>query len=57
MNEAEIHSNMRHPNIVSLKGIFETKDILVIEMDLCRFGNLNQLLRKRGGCLGDEEAS
>ena len=27
MNEAEIHSNMRHDNIVNLRGIFETKDI------------------------------
>lgn len=48
---------MRHPNIVNLRGIFETKDILIIEMDFCRFGNLNQLLKQRGGQLGDEEAS
>jgi len=41
MNEAEIHSNMNHPNIVSFRGIHETKDILIIEMELCRFGNLN----------------
>lgn len=41
MNEAEIHSTMQHPNIVCLKGLHETKDVLIIEMELCRFGNLN----------------
>lgn len=40
-NEVEIHSNMDHPNIVRLRRIHETKETLVIEMDLCRFGNLN----------------
>jgi hypothetical protein len=41
-----------------LRGIHETKDILVIEMDLCKFGNLNQLLRSREErCLSDWEAS
>lgn len=56
VNEEEIHSTMKHPNIVGFRGIYETKEVLLIEMDLCKFGNLSQLLKKRK-TLSDLEAS
>ena len=56
INEEEIHSTRSHPNIVKFRGIYETKDLLLIEMNLCKFGTLKQLIQKRE-TLSDTEAS
>ena len=50
--EAYLLSQLRHPNIVKLVEVFESKDFFCIAMELCSNGSLLDVLNDYGG-LGD----
>ena len=46
--EAEILSQLRHPNIVRLVEVLECKDFFCIAMELCSNGSLLEVLNDHG---------
>ena len=52
--EAEILSQLRHPNIVRLVEVLECKDFFCIAMELCSNGSLLEVLNDYGR-LGDDQ--
>lgn len=45
--EAEILSNLNHPNIVKFRHIRETNNLIFIGMELIRGGTLSKLIRNK----------
>ncbi|TKR93004.1 hypothetical protein L596_007541 [Steinernema carpocapsae] len=55
-NEVSILQAMRHPGIIQLKDVFDTKDSLLIVMEKMRADMLEMILSQENGCL-DERAT
>jgi aurora kinase len=53
--EIQVHSKLKHPNIVRLKTFFTEKEDICIVLDYCENGNLFNYLGKMNK-LGEEEA-
>lgn len=47
MLEADLLKNFSHPNVVSYKGSFIDKGVLIIIMEFCEFGDLGFHIKKR----------
>lgn len=52
--EVEIHSQMKHPSVLELFTYFEDADHVYLILELCRNGELQSYLKKRGHLSEDE---
>ena len=48
-NEVEIHSKLKHPNIIRLYNMQETKDEILILLEYAENGNLFEIIQKEKG--------
>ena len=53
MREAVLLSKLKHPNIVRLVEVLDSKDVFCIAMELCSHGSLLDVFNDYG-CLGDD---
>lgn len=55
-DEVEIHASLDHPNIVKVYEHFVDQSQLCVVMELCRGGELFDVLQSRGGAVSEVEA-
>ncbi|KAK9829317.1 hypothetical protein WJX72_005171 [[Myrmecia] bisecta] len=48
VKEVQVHSQLQHPNVVTLREFFEDEERVYLVMDLCARGDLLSLVRERG---------
>lgn len=50
-NELLLMSQLKHPNIVTLKDKWRTEDYYYLLLEYCNAGDLKKVLKKHGGRL------
>lgn len=55
--EVEIHSNLKHPNILRMYGHFHDKDHIYLILEYAGKGEFFKFLSEKGGRFGEKEAS
>lgn len=54
-NEVEIHSRLKHPNVLELYNYFEDSNYVYLVLELCQNKELNQYLKTKQERLTEPE--